>query len=231
MTNRKKQVSQNTENILDSQVVSKERVTNHGEVYTNAREVKAMLDLVKNETERIESKFLEPACGNGNFLIEVLERKLKVINDRYKKSQSEFEYYSIIAISSLYGIDILEDNVLETRERLLNKFLNNYKANYKDKIKKECLEAVKYILNKNIIWGDALTFKDASSLTKPIIFSEWTPATQGFIKRRDYTFEGLIFHSEVESLPLFSDQGEGVYIPNPVREYSLTSYFGVVNES
>ena len=91
-----------SETISDHQVVSRDRVTNHGEVYTNAREVNAMLDLVKNETERIDSRFLEPACGNGNFLIEVLSRKLRIVEDRYRKSQTDFEYYSIIAVSSLY---------------------------------------------------------------------------------------------------------------------------------
>ena len=84
---------------------------------------------------------------------------------------------------------------------------------------------------KNIVWGDALTFQTVKYPSSSIIFSEWTPATQGLIKRRDYSFEGLLFHSEIESLPLFSDQGEGVYIPSPVKEYALTSYFGVVNES
>lgn len=84
----------------------------HGEVFTSEREVNAMLDLIKPETERIESRFLEPASGTGNFLIEVLHRKLNVVETRYKKSQREYERYAVIAVSSLYGIDILEDNVL-----------------------------------------------------------------------------------------------------------------------
>ena len=220
-----------SETISDHQVVSRDRVTNHGEVYTNAREVNAMLDLVKNETERIDSRFLEPACGNGNFLIEVLSRKLRVVEDRYRKSQTDFEYYSIIAVSSLYGIDILEDNVIQARKRLINKFKEVYKNNFKKNVNTECIAAIEFILMKNIVWGDALTFQTVKHPTSSIIFSEWTPATQGLIKRRDYSFEGLLFHSEIESLPLFSDQGEGVYIPSPVKEYALTSYFGVVNES
>ena len=91
------------------QVKSKKRVADHGEVFTNEREVNAMLDLVKQETERIESTFLEPACGDGNFLVEVLRRKLNIVTDRYKKSQFEWERYSVIAISSIYGVDFLED--------------------------------------------------------------------------------------------------------------------------
>jgi len=99
----------------EKQVISKRRVTDHGEVFTNQREVKAMLELVKHETERIESKFLEPACGTGNFLAEVLERKLQVVKMRYGKVQLEYERNAVLAISSIYGIDILEDNVQECR--------------------------------------------------------------------------------------------------------------------
>ena len=105
------------------QVKSKKRVADHGEVFTNQREVNAMLDLVKQETERIESRFLEPACGNGNFLAEVLRRKLGVVDSRYSKSQVEWERYSIIAVSSIYGVDILEDNAQECRDRLLGIFI------------------------------------------------------------------------------------------------------------
>jgi type I restriction-modification system DNA methylase subunit len=97
------------------QVVSKQRVADHGEVLTGKREVNAMLDLVKQETERIESRFLEPACGNGNFLTVILERKLAVVEKRYGKSQLDFERYAVLAVSSIYGIDILDDNVRQWR--------------------------------------------------------------------------------------------------------------------
>ncbi|MFV0389261.1 MAG: hypothetical protein ACK5NT_10970 [Pyrinomonadaceae bacterium] len=100
------------------QVKSKERVAEYGEVFTSQREINAMLDLVKHETERFESRFLEPACGDGNFLAEILARKLAVISKKYSKSQKEFERYSLIASGSIYGIDILNDNVERCRERL-----------------------------------------------------------------------------------------------------------------
>ena len=216
---------------IDNQVVSRDRVTNHGEVYTNQREVNDMLDLVKHETDRIDSRFLEPACGHGNFLIEVLTRKLRVVESRYKKSQTEFECYSIVAVASLYGIDILEDNVIDCRIRLLKKFKEVYVSLYKDKSKTDCIRAIEYVLSKNIVWGDALTFQTATTPPKPIIFSEWSPVTEGLIKRRDYSFEGLLIHAEIESLPLFSDMGDGVYIPTPIKDYPLTGYLGVVNES
>ena len=111
---------------MTEQIKSKQRVRDNGEVFTNTREVNAMLDLVKSETERIDSRFLEPACGSGNFLVEVLNRKLFVIKERYKKSQLEYERNSIIAISSIYGVDILEDNVVDCRSRLFKIFENEY---------------------------------------------------------------------------------------------------------
>ena len=101
---------------------SKQRVADHGEVFTSDREVNAMLDLVKQETDRIDSRFLEPACGTGNFLTEILTRKLEIVEKRYRRNQLDFERYSIIAISSMYGVDILEDNIAECRERLFDIF-------------------------------------------------------------------------------------------------------------
>ena len=97
---------------------TKERVSDHGEVLTGQREVNAMLDLVKHETERIDSRFLEPACGDGKFLTVILERKLAVVEKRYGRSQLEFERYAVLAVSSIYGIDILPDNVRDCRRRL-----------------------------------------------------------------------------------------------------------------
>ena len=101
---------------------SKQRVADHGEVFTAEREVNAMLDLVKQETDRIDSRFLEPGCGTGNFLTEILTRKLAIVEKRYRRNQLDFERYSIIAISSMYGVDILEDNIAECRERLFDIF-------------------------------------------------------------------------------------------------------------
>ncbi len=121
---------------MEKQVVSKYRVTNHGEVYTRKQEVNAMLDLVKQETERIESRFLEPACGTGNFLAEILERKLRVVKARYRKSQLEFERNAVLAISSIYGIDILQDNAEECRKRLFGIFDCTYSSLYKKTIKR-----------------------------------------------------------------------------------------------
>lgn len=208
----------------DSQVKSRKRVVDHGEVFTAKREVDAMLELVHNEMERIDSRVLEPACGNGNFLAEVLRRKLDVTERRYGKSQFEFERYSIVAISSVYGIDILEDNVHACQERLFSIFLERYEALYKKKIDQQVLTVAKFILSKNIIWGDALSLKTVGVTPQPIIFSEWSPMNHELMKRRDFTFSELMSEAEIKSLPLFSDVGEEVYIPTPIKEFSSTKF-------
>src|SRR5438046_880802 len=123
---------------MDKQVISKRRVAKHGEVLTGKREVNAMLDLVKSETDRIDSRFLEPACGTGNFLAAILERKLRVVETRYSKSQLEFERYATLAVSSIYGIDILEDNVQQCRQRLFGIFDLNYLRLFKNKSNDDC---------------------------------------------------------------------------------------------
>ncbi len=216
----------------EKQVVSKKRVADHGEVFTGKREVNVMLDLVKQETERIESRFLEPACGTGNFLAEVLERKLHVVETRYGKSQLEYERNAIVALSSLYGIDILEDNVMECRKRLSDIFDQKHTCLFKEKAKQECCHAARYILQKNIIWGDALDLKTADKHNKPIVFSEWSPVNGSMLKRRDFCFSHLLAHgkkTEDRSQLCFSDLGEDVFIPEPVKEYPLTHFLKVAD--
>ena len=144
---------------MDEQVISKKRVADHGEVLTSQREVNAMLDLVKQETERIDSRFLEPACGTGNFLTEILNRKLNVVEAKYRRSQLEFERNIVSAISSIYGIDILEDNVIECRKRLFDMANKKYTALFKKKAKDDVRKVIQFIFEKNIIWGDALDLK------------------------------------------------------------------------
>ncbi len=210
--------------MTEKQVVSKKRVSDHGEVFTSTREVNAMLDLVKQETERIDSRFLEPACGTGNFLAEVLERKLRVVEARYRKSQLEYERNAVLAVSSIYGIDILDDNCQACRARLLCIFDQKYTARYKATAKEECRSAVRYILERNIVWGDALTLKTVGANPRPIVFSEWSPVNGSMLKRRDFSFRGLLEHEAYKSTPLFSDLGDDVFIPTPEREYPLTHF-------
>jgi len=212
-----------------SQVRTKKRVSDHGEVLTGRREVNAMLDLVKQETERIDSRFLEPACGDGNFLTVILELKLAVVGNRYGKSQLDFERYAVLAVSSIYGIDILPDNVRDCRRRLFEVFEASYTGFFKTSGKDECREAVRFILERNIIWGDALTLRTADAKQSYIVFSEWSPVNGSMLKRRDFTFHGLLAHEGMKELPLFSDLGENVFIPTPEREYPPVHFMEIAS--
>lgn len=214
---------------MEKQVVSKKRVSDHGEVYTGRREVNAMLDLVKQETERIESRFLEPACGKGNFLTEILERKLCVVESRYSKNQLDYERNAVIAVSSVYGIDILEDNIVECRRRLWNIFDKAYSRLYKKSARDGCRKTITYILDRNIILGDALTLRTVGQPPKSIVFSEWSPVIGSMIKRRDFTFHGLLAHAEHKELPLFSDLGEDAFVPEPKKDHPLIHFLRVAD--
>ena len=210
------------------QVNSKERVNKFGEVYTSETEVNNMIDIIKDESLRIDSRFLEPACGNGNFLTNVLSRKLNLIEKKYKKSQVEYERYSIQAVSSLYGIDIIEDNVKNCIKRLFNLLDQNYKKIFKKKKKIDFLNVVKFILSLNIVWGNALSLKTEKE-KKPIIFSEWSFVSGSLIKRTDYIFSDLISYQPFDKGTLFSDLGEKVIIPEPKYSYKPTHYLNLEN--
>jgi hypothetical protein len=203
-----------------NQVKSKKRVTDHGEVFTNQREVNAMLDLVKHETERIDSRFLEPACGDGNFLAEVLRRKLVVVDSRYSKSQIEWERYSVIAVSSIYGVDILEDNAEECRDRLLSIYLDWYSKTFKQ-VNNDCVRSVRFLLSRNILWGDALDFTNPET-KQPIIFSEWSSVNGYMMKRRDYMFKFLV--EKTHQFSMFNDEGQPGAIDEPVKDFPLIHF-------
>jgi hypothetical protein len=225
--------------LMEKQVVSKKRVADHGEVFTSEREVNAMLDLVKQETERIDSRFLEPACGTGNFLTEILNRKLNVVEAKYRKSQLEFERNIVSAVSSVYGIDILEDNIIECRHRLFDIADKKYTALFKKKAKDEVRKAIQFILEKNIIWGDALDLKTVGPTPHQIIFSEWSfPFNNSQIKRRDFVFAELMPNeSNKRNQPdLFStnehvsDLGEKVFLPTETHSYPSIHFLRVGEE-
>jgi hypothetical protein len=205
----------------DTQVKSKQRVADHGEVFTNEREVNAMLDLVKHETERIDSRFLEPACGNGNFLAEVLNRKLDVVESRYGKSQLEWELYAIIALSSIYGVEILEDNAQECRKRLYAIFKKRYESLFTDKCKGECLGSAKFLMKRNILWGDALDFTNPET-REPIIFSEWSAINGFYLKRKDYVFQFLVEGSF--QLSIFDENNTAQYFDKEIKDFPLIHF-------
>lgn len=206
-------------------IKSKERVRDQGEVFTAEREVNAMLTLVQNETERIESRFLEPACGDGNFLAPILERKLAVVGSRYKKSQLEYERNVLIAIGSIYGVDYLKDNVIDCRKRLYGIFLAEYKSLYGKKVKETICTSAKAIIKRNILWGDALSLKTPDEKAEPLVFSEWSrPFDDSRIKRHDYYFHELTPDEKKDlfSEELISDQGNEGFIPRPIKSHPFT---------
>lgn len=194
---------------MAEQIKSKQRVAEHGEVFTAEREVNAMLDLVKQETERIDSRFLEPACGNGNFLVEILRRKLLLVNSEQELVQ---------AVCSIYGIDIMQDNVTECRERLLGIIEKNY-----GKLEGDLLLTIKFVLKRNILWGDALTLCEPNHPDYPIIFSEWGFVGQ-LVKRRDYTLDMLLRPRKFDGPSLFDELGDEVFVPEPCAEYPMLNY-------
>lgn len=208
------------------QIKSKQRVADHGEVFTAEREVKAMCDLVKAETERIDSRFLEPACGEGAFLTEILRRKLAVVKRQYGKSPADYERYSVLAVTSLYGVDILEDNASACRQNLFDIWDKAYTTSAKNQANDRCREVVRFILSKNIICGDALTMLRNDGT--PIEFAEWSLVTGDQVKRRDYALHELLDGHE-EQMNIFQigweyDEEIQAFIPAPVREYPLTDY-------
>lgn len=210
----------------ERQVKSKQRVSDHGEVFTAEREVNAMLDLVKPETERIDSRFLEPACGEGAFLIEILRRKLEVVKSHYGKSPYDYERYAVLAVTSIYGVDILQDNVEICRQRLYELWDKAYTANAKAQANEQCREVVRFILRKNILCGDALTMRQSDG--KPIIFAEWSLVTENQIKRRDYALDELLAGHE-EQMNIFMvgweyDEETKAFIPAAVQEYPVVDY-------
>ena len=204
---------------MTSQIKSKKRVAEHGEVFTNEREVKAMCDLVSNECDRVDSRFLEPACGDGNFLAEILTRKLATVKKLYK-SAYDYERYSVLAITSIYGVDIMADNVAECRERLYKLWDKQYKSVCKTAVNDETREAVKYILSKNILCGNALTLmqvdENQQDTATPIIFPEWSLMQSTKLKRRDFRLDVML---KANDKPKKSGQLSMLDIPEDIRKY------------
>ena len=196
-----------------------------------------MLDLVRDESFRLDSRFLEPACGDGNFLIEILRRKLSLIENL--KSQTEWEFKSLIAVGSCYGIELLPDNAEACRHRLeefvladcyMNFIRTDYRSSgtpcrsynsydsYPDSSYRKSLQ---YMLRKNIVCGDALTYRTADN--KPITFCEWTPIAGSMqFSRRDFQFDFLV--NQTHQYSLFDEQGEAQSFDEPVRSYPPAHY-------
>lgn len=194
-------------------VKSKQRVADHGEVFTPEWMVEAMLDLVKDETERIDSRFLEPACGSGNFLVQILRRKLAAVELKYSKSNFEKRHYALFALMCTYGIELLLDNIAECRANMLEILADYLKIEESD----DLYRAASYVLSQNLIHGNARTM--LTSDDQPIAFAEWGYLGKGKFQRRDFRFDILTHGSAFsEEGPLFASLGKHE-IFTPVTTY------------
>ncbi len=198
---------------MDPHIKSKQRVADHGEVFTPAWMVEAMLDLVKGETERIDSRFLEPACGDGNFLVQVLRRKLAAVELKYGKSDFERRHYAMLAVMCIYGIELLPDNIKACRANLLAIL-----AEYLELVPTDDLyRAAYFVLSQNLVHGDALKMRTQDD--KAITFAEWGYLGKGHFQRRDFRLDNLTMSSSFSAEDsLFAKLGKHE-IFSPSRTY------------
>ncbi|MGE4157692.1 MAG: DNA methyltransferase [Planctomycetota bacterium] len=209
----------------ENYVKSRQRVSDHGEVFTPEWMVEAMLDLVKGETERIDSRFLEPACGSGNFLVKILKRKLAAVEIKYGKSEFERRHYALLALMCIYGIELLTDNIAECRANLLKILAEYLNVDESD----ETYRAAFCVLSLNLVHGDAL--KMLTHDDRPITFAEWGYLGKGKFQRRDFLLDILTHMSSFnEQHPLFAPLGkhkiftpERTYPPMSVSELAAAA--------
>ena len=200
-------------------VRSRVRVADHGEVFTPPQMVEAMLDLVKDESERIDSRFLEPACGSGNFVVPVLKRKLSAVWARYGSSDFERRHQALLALMSIYGIELLDDNVAECRANLLDVIAAYLAVNPGE----EWYTAAARVLDVNIVYGDALSMTTRGDNPQAITFAEWSYVGKGMFRRRDFRYDTLTQMSSFGADDtLFADAGDHE-IFTPVRDHGFLS--------
>lgn len=214
-------------------VRTKRRVADHGEVFTPEWMVEAMLDLVKEESERIDSRFLEPACGSGNFLVQVLKRKLVTVQCKFGRSDFEKRHYALLALMCIYGIELLADNIDECRANMLEILADYLKIESSDAL----YQVASYVLSQNLVHGDALTMLNSNG--DPITFAEWGYFGKGKFQRRDFRLDILTHRSAFSAEgDLFAQLGKHeiftpfrTYPPMTVSELAVAGLSDVVRES
>jgi hypothetical protein len=214
-----------------SLIKSKKRVADHGEVFTPRWLVEKMLDLVKGETERIDSRFLEPACGSGNFLVPVLQRKLAAVELKFRKSEFEKRHYALLALMCIYGIELLIDNIAECRANLLEIFADYSNLDESNDLYRAAFQ----VLSQNIVHGDALKMRTHDG--QAITFAEWGYLGKGKFQRRDFRFDVLTGSSAFSAEgSLFAHLGKHE-IFTPIKTYpamtvgELAALSGVLMEA
>lgn len=204
-----------------SRIKSKKRVADHGEVFTPSWMVEAMLNVVKDETERIDSRFLEPACGSGNFLVRVLQRKLGTVEMKFGKSEFEKRHYALLAVMCTYGIELLADNITECRANMLETLTEYLNIDESD----DLYRAASYVLSLNLVPGDALTMRTHDG--QPIVFTEWGYIGKGKFQRREFRFDVLTGSSAFSAEgSLFAHMGKHE-IFTPTKTYPPMTVIGL----
>lgn len=210
-------------------IKSKMRVQNHGEVFTPLRIVNKMLDLpnIREACQNLTSTFLEPAAGEGVFLVEILDRKMKMTAKNYGDDLTRYENYSLLALSTLYGVELLEDNAQKCVMNMFQVFYDAYRKQaieHGAKIKNKVLDSAKVIISNNIAQGNFLTKLSADG--NPITFSEWQPVNFRTdakiikIQRTEYMIEDILGGVEKQS-------GEASTHSEKVVQLSLFDSFDV----
>jgi hypothetical protein len=197
-------------------------MADHGEVFTPVWMVEAMLDLVEAETERIDARFLEPACGSGNFLVPVLRRKLAAVELKFGRSDFEKRHYALFALMCVYGIEVLDDNITECHQNMLEVLGDYLGLDEHD----DLYRAAAYVLSQNIVHGDALTMLDSSG--QPITFAEWGYLGKGKFQRRDFRLDTLAQMSSFGEGTLFANLGKHE-IFTPIKSYPPLTLKDLVN--
>jgi hypothetical protein len=216
-----------------SLIKSRRRVSDHGEVFTPQWLVEKMLDLVKGETERIDSRFLEPACGSGNFLVPVLQRKLAAVEEKFGRSDFERRHYALLALMCCYGIELLADNIAECRAHMLEVYAEYLNIDESDDLHR----AAFCVLSHNLVQGDALTMRTQDG--EPITFAEWGYLGKGRFQRRDFRFDVLTGSSAFSAEgSLFAHLGKHeiftptrTYPPMMVSELATAPHGGIPREA
>jgi hypothetical protein len=198
-------------NATEKLVKSRQRVADHGEVFTPAWLVEDMLNLVKDESERIDSRFLEPACGSGNFLVPVLRRKLSTVDAKFGSNEFERRHFALLSLMCIYGIELLPDNAAECRGNLLAVLLGFLDSDAGE----EWRLAARAVLDANIVQGDALTMTSASG--EHIVLPEWGYIGRGKFQRRDFRYDTLTQRASIEGSLFSMLEEHEVFIP--IRSY------------
>lgn len=211
-----------SETVPEKLIKTKQRIADHGEVFTPSHIVEAMLDLVKGESERIDSKFLEPACGEGNFLVQVLVRKLTTVQSRYRRSEFERRHYALLALMSIYGVELLADNAEKCRQNLLAIFF----AFINDPDENDWATAARVVVEANIVQADALTMRTEDG--RPLTFPEWGYLGLGKYQRRDFQYESLSQRSSYIGTLFGEFEEDQIFVPtvsyNPMTVSEISKF-------